>query len=229
MARIRLLPLLVLPVVVASMGIIPVAAQQPPQLIPFPADVKPGGVLYLAGGGFPAGKPLTVTLVCENWMQSFYGRWDYTLASDRIADGSFAAWKLHAGYPLTTSQVKCTFYAPDGDNPYGVSTQITIWPSDAQLQDVHIPIGFRVQPLVSSGYQTATVTKAAPGAHLSFTVHYPKMKVQSFSVRADWTGQASARWPVPESVKIGSRARVVVNGRLGSFVGSSSRTVLIRR
>lgn len=88
MIRRRILFLLAAAGMIASWPL-SAAGQQQPQLIPFPPDVKPGGLLYLAGGAFPPGQSLTVTLICLNWYQSLYGRWNYVLPADKIANGSF--------------------------------------------------------------------------------------------------------------------------------------------
>jgi hypothetical protein len=210
----------------------PVSAvgQQPPQLIPFPPDVKPGGVLYLAGGGFPPGQSLTVTLICLNWYQSLYGRWNYILPGDKIADGTFSGWKIHAGFPFTDQSIHCTLTAPYGDNPFAVNSQLTIWAADSQLQTARILFqNVHIRPASSRSAFQSFSTSTAPGAHLTLVVHYPHMAVMTRKVRADWSGQANLKWRVPLSVKKGSRARIVVSGRLGAFSGLQSINMLARR
>jgi hypothetical protein len=209
---------------------VPAAAQQPPQLIPFPADVKPGGVLYLAGGGFPAGRPLTVTLICLNWYQSLYGRWDYVLPASKIPDGSFSAWKIRAGFPFTRDSVRCTLTAPYGDNPFAVTAPLTIWSSDTNLQAVHVPIDdVHTRPATRTSVYQSFRASTAPGAHLRLMVYYPHMTPMVQKIRADWTGQASLRWKIPSVVKRRARARIVVTGRLGIFSGLQAIRMLARR
>lgn len=206
------------------------AGQQPPQLIPFPADVKPGGVFYLAGGGFPPGQPLTVTLVCLNWFQSLYGRWNYVLPAAKIADGTFSAWKIRAGYPFTQDSVRCTLTAPYGDNPFAVAAPMTVWSADTKLGQVHIPIAnVHTRPASkTSAFQTFRAS-TAPGAHLNLVVRYPHISPMTETVRADWTGQVAVRWKIPAAVKRGDRARMTVSERLGVFSGVQALRMLARR
>ena len=206
------------------------AAQQPPQLIPFPSNVKPGGVLYLAGGGFPAGQSLTVTLVCLNWYESLYGRWNYTLSASKIADGTFSGWKIRAGFPLIRDTVTCTLTAPFGDNPFAVTAPLTISSADTTLKLARVPISdVRTRPASrTSNYQSFRAA-TAPGAHLHLTIHYPHLPSMSVKVKADWTGQAALRWRLPSSVKRGTRAKVMVSGRLGVFSGAQAVRMLARR
>jgi hypothetical protein len=221
--------LLALAGIIASWPV-PAAGQQAPQLIPFPADVKPGGVFYLAGGGFPPGQPLTVTLVCLNMLESLYGRWSYVLPASKIRDGTFSAWKIRAGFPFTRASVPCTLAAPFGDNPFGVTAPLTIWSADTNLQPVKIPLAnVHTRPATgTSAYQTFRAS-TAPGAHLSLAVQYPHLASMTETVRADWTGQVSVRWRIPQAVKRGSRGRIMVSSRLGVFSGLQAVRMLARR
>lgn len=206
------------------------AGQPAPQLIPFPADVQPGGVFYLAGGGFPAGKSLTVTLVCNSMLYSLFGRWDYVVPASKIVKGSFSGWKLRAGFPYTRDSEHCTLYAPYGDNPFGVTASLTIWSADTTLQPVRIPIAnVHTRPASrSSNFQTFRAS-TAPGAHLALFVRYPHAAPMIKSVRADWTGQVALKWNIPSSVRRGARARMTVTERLGEFWGLQAIRMLARR
>jgi hypothetical protein len=206
------------------------AGQPAPQLIPFPSVVQPGGVLYLAGGGFPPGQSLTVTLVCYNWYQSLFGRWNYILPAEKIPNGTFSGWEIHAGFPFTRASIQCTLTAPYGDNPFAVSTPLYIWSPDANLQPVKIPFqNVHTRPASNtSNFQTFSAS-TAPGAHLKLVVHYPHMAALTRKVKANWTGQAALKWRVPPSVKKGARAHIVLTGRLGVFSGLHSVHMLARR
>lgn len=206
------------------------AGQQPPQLIPFPSSVQPGGVFYLAGGGFQPGRPLKVTLVCLNMLQSLYGRWDYVLPASKIRDGTFSAWKLQAGFPFTRSTVQCTLTAPYGDNPFAVTAPLTIAAVDTELAQARIAIdNVHMRPASRvSRFQTFRAA-TAPGAHMNLLVHYPHASPLTVTGRADWTGRAAFRWKIPSSVKRGTRGRITVSERLGIFWGLQAMGMLARR
>lgn len=206
------------------------AAQPAPQLIPFPADVQPGGVFYLAGGGFPQGKPLTVMLVCNSMQVSLYGRWDYVLPASKITKGTFSGWKLRAGFPYTRDTQHCTLYAPYGDNPLGVTAQLTIWSAASSLQPVRIPIAnVHTRPASRTSNVQTFRASTVPGAHLSLLVRYPHSTPMFRNTRADWTGQVGLRWRIPSSVKRGARGRINVIEQLGDFWGLQAIRMLARR
>lgn len=206
------------------------AGQQAPQLIPFPANVQPGGVFYLAGGGFPPGRSLRVTLVCLNMMQSLYGRWDYVLPASKIAKGSFSAWKIRAGYPFTRDTVQCTLTAPFGDNPFAVTAPLTISSADTDLAQARIDIdNVHTRPASrTSSFQTFRAA-TAPGARMSLLVRYPHASPLAKTGRADWAGRVALRWAIPSSVKRGERAKMTVTERLGNFWGLQAIRMLARR
>jgi hypothetical protein len=206
------------------------AGQQPPQLIPFPANVQPGGVFYLAGGGFPSGRPLRVTLVCLNMMESLYGRWDYVLPASKISKGSYSSWKIRAGNPFTRDTVQCTLTAPYGDNPFAVTAPLTISSAETDLAPVRIAIDdVHTRPASRiSGFQTFRAA-TAPGARMSLLVRYPHTSPVTKTGRADWTGHVTLRWAIPPSVKRGQRGKMTVTERLGAFWGLQAIRMLARR
>ncbi len=171
-----------------------------------------------------------VTLVCNNMLQSLYGRWDYVLPASRISGGTFSAWKIRAGFPFTRATVSCTLTAPYGDNPFGITAPLTISSADTDLPQVRIPIdNVRTRPARwTSGFQTFRAS-TAPGARMSLLVRYPHAPPMTQSARADWTGRVALRWKIPPSVKRGARARMTVSERLGGFWGLQAIRMLARR
>jgi hypothetical protein len=171
-----------------------------------------------------------VTLVCLNWFQSLYGRWNYVLPGNKIADGSFSGWKIRAGFPFTRESITCTLSAPYGDNPFAVSAPLTIWSADSALLPVKIPFSnIHTRPASkASGFQTFRAS-TAPGTHLTLVIRYPHVAPVTHTVKANWNGQVSLRWPLPSSVRRGVRGKIVVSGRLGIFSGLQAVQMLARR
>src|SRR5690348_5433693 len=76
------------------------ASQMQQRLVVFPTYAHPDDLVYLSGGPFPRSVPVMVTMFCESWFYSPYGRWSWTVPAHRVRSGTITAWGLHVPTPL---------------------------------------------------------------------------------------------------------------------------------
>lgn len=206
----------------------PAVAQTPePQLFPFPAEMHPNDPFYLAGHGFPANQPLQVYLFCNSLWHSYYGHWMWTASKKRMQTGNFTGWELHAPTPFSRSPQTCQLTASDGNNPAGVTAEITISPRDKQIDAVHLPISLHLHVGSKRRRMELADASSEPGTHLLFHIKYPGTKPAVQRVTLPWTGRIRLHWRVPAGVTRGAHVPVSVSGRLGVFHTQPKRRMFL--
>lgn len=198
------------------------------RLIAMPREAHGGTVIYLSGGGFVAGRSLSLTVACAG------GHTTYLPGPITDARGSFVAFRMAAPMLPRAHTAQCRVYAgralrakpPAGQIP----ARFTLRPTGRPLGHcaTHMCVGVTAAlSLTQQGAQGTVVITAWPGAVASAAVIYPGGNVKYRGVKIGWQGSGAVRVRIAKRIKGALKARVYVTATLGPVSGTAGTRFIV--